>query len=193
MNPIFNEYITFLNDTSKTKVNDLKEGYFWLDKSIIKGFDKSGNIHKFYRVQISDDLSIDILKPKTGYDDIGEVDLASWNDLIEINKQHLQHIESESLQLIKEKMHKFNGYTSIIPVSMGKDSMVVAHLVRSLYPNIKSIFYLSIRAKRILWFTFTEFAAMPMFAIFTPHNRHSINYWLCIYHSFNPRRPRLLH
>lgn len=140
MNPIFNEYIKFLNDTSKTKVNDLKEGYFWLDKSIIKGFDKYGNVRKFYRVQINDNLSLDVLKPKTGYDNISDVDLASWNDLIDINKQHLQNIENSSLKLIEEKMHKFKDYTSIIPVSMGKDSMVVAHLVRSLYPDIKSIF-----------------------------------------------------
>ena len=30
MNPIFNEYIGFLNNTSKTKIKDLTEGYFWL-------------------------------------------------------------------------------------------------------------------------------------------------------------------
>ena len=40
MNTIFNEYIEFLNNTSKTKVEDLKEGYFWLDNQIIKAFDK---------------------------------------------------------------------------------------------------------------------------------------------------------
>ena len=104
MNPIFNEYITFLNDVSSTKVDDLSEGYFWIDKSIIKGFDKNGNVHKFYRVKISEDLYVDIVKPKTGYDNIGDVDLASWYDLIDINKQHLEHIEAESLQLIQEKM-----------------------------------------------------------------------------------------
>ena len=140
MNPIFNDYIKFLNDTSITKINNLKEGYFWLDKSIIKGFDKHGNIHKFYRVQIQDDLSVDVLKPKTGYDNIDEVELASWYDLIEMNKQHLEDIENQSLELIHEKMNKYSNYTPIIPVSMGKDSMVVAHLVRSLYPNTKAIF-----------------------------------------------------
>lgn len=139
MNPIFNEYIEFLNNTSGTKVDNLQEGYFWLDKNIIKGFDKSGNVHKFYRVKISDDLSVDVVKPKNGYDDIENVDLASWYDLIELNKNHLERIESESLALIQEKMNKFNNYTSIIPVSMGKDSMVVAYLVRRLYPETKAI------------------------------------------------------
>lgn len=58
MNPIFNEYLTFLRDTSGKQLSDLKEGYFWLDNQIIKGFDKQGNIHKFYRISISDDLKL---------------------------------------------------------------------------------------------------------------------------------------
>lgn len=60
MNPIFNEYLTFLRDTSGKQLSDLKEGYFWLDNQIIKGFDKQGNIHKFYRIKISD-LLLNIL------------------------------------------------------------------------------------------------------------------------------------
>lgn len=56
MNPIYNEYLTFLRDTTKQPLEDLKEGYFWLDKSIIKGFDKQGNEHKFYRVKIENSL-----------------------------------------------------------------------------------------------------------------------------------------
>ena len=52
MNPIYDEYITFLRSTSGEKLPGLMEGYFWLDKQIIKGFDKYGNIHKFYRVVI---------------------------------------------------------------------------------------------------------------------------------------------
>lgn len=140
MNPIFDEYIEFLNNTSKTKVSDLKEGYFWLNNAVIKGFDREGNIHKFYRVKVGDDLSVDIVKPKKGYDNIEDVDLISWYELVEMNKEHLESIEKESLELITEKMKKFKDYTSIIPVSMGKDSMVTAHLVRSVLPEAKAIF-----------------------------------------------------
>lgn len=49
-------------------------------------------------------------------------------------------LEADSLKLIKEKTEKFNTYTSIIPVSMGKDSMLTCHLVRKLYPETKAIF-----------------------------------------------------
>lgn len=52
MNPIFNEYITFLRNVTGEKLEDLREGYFWLDNQIIKGFDSGGKIHKFYRIRV---------------------------------------------------------------------------------------------------------------------------------------------
>lgn len=82
---------------------------------------------------------LDCTKLKS-YDNIADVDLASWQDLIELHKEHLTQLEADSLELIKEKTEKFNTYTSIIPVSMGKDSMLTCHLVRKLYPETKAIF-----------------------------------------------------
>ena len=130
MNPIFNECLKFLRDTSGESLQDLQEGYFWLDRQIIKGFDKQGKIHKFYKINISDSLELSIEKPKSGYKDVSEIDLASWDDLIEMNKPHLEKIESEAKKLIYEKLDKFDGYTPIVPISTGKDSMVVCYLVR---------------------------------------------------------------
>ena len=140
MNLIYKEYIKFLRDVTGKELADIKEGYFWLDKQIIKGFDKYGNIHKFYRVVISNDLSTVELKKLKDYDNVEDVDLASWQDLIEMKKEHLKQIESEALFLIKEKMKEYQEYTSIIPVSMGKDSMLTCYLVRSLYPDTKAVF-----------------------------------------------------
>lgn len=82
---------------------------------------------------------LDCTKLKS-YDNISDVDLASWQDLIKLQKEHLTQLEADSLELIKEKTEKFNTYTSIIPVSMGKDSMLTCHLVRKLYPETKAIF-----------------------------------------------------
>lgn len=68
MNPIYDEYIKFLRDMSGEKLPVLKEGYFWLNRQIIKGFDKQGNIHKFYKVVVSNDLEkVEIKKLKTYY------------------------------------------------------------------------------------------------------------------------------
>lgn len=140
MNPIFNEYLTFLRDISGESLSELKEGYFWLDRQIIKGFDKQGFLHKFYRISISDDLKLTIDKPKNSYSKIEDIDIASWNDIIEMNKPHLEEIENESKQLIREKMDKFSGYIPLVPVSMGKDSQVTCHLVRECFPDTKAIF-----------------------------------------------------
>lgn len=129
-----------MRDISDKQLSELKEGYFWLDNQIIKGFDKQGNIHKFYRIKVSDDLKLTIDKPKNGYSAIEQVEMISWNDLIEMNKSHLENIERESKQLIIDKMNKFEGYISLVPVSMGKDSQVTCHLVRECYPDTKAIF-----------------------------------------------------
>lgn len=140
MNPIFNEYIYFLRDTSGEELPELKEGYFWLDRQIIKGFDKQGNIHKFFKVNVSNDLSsVSITIPKN-YKTLSEIDLASWKDLVDMNCEHLRKIESDSFKLVQEKAEKYKKYIPLIPVSMGKDSMVISHLVRSLYPDTKAIF-----------------------------------------------------
>lgn len=140
MNPVFKEYIEFLKDTSGERLPELTEGYFWLDRQIIKGFDRQGNIHKFFKVNVNNNLSaVSITIPK-GYKTLNEIDLISWKDLIDMNYNHLRKMESDSFKLIKEKTEKYKGHTPLIPVSMGKDSMVVAHLVRNLYPDTKAIF-----------------------------------------------------
>ena len=140
MNPIFNEYITFLRNTSGNELTDLKEGYFWLDRQIIKGFDKQGNLYKFYRVNISDTLQLSIEQPKTRYKQMEDIDLASWDEVVALNQAHLQQIEKEAKQLIIEKMDKFKDYIPLIPVSMGKDSQVTCYLVREIFPDTKAIF-----------------------------------------------------
>ena len=140
MNPIYNEYIKFLRDTSGEELPYLKEGFFWLDKQIIKGFDSQLVEHKFYRVKVSDNLEkVEILKLKS-YEDPSEVDLIDWRTMVNLKENHLREIEHEALCLIHEKIEDYNTHTPIIPVSMGKDSMVTCHLARQLYPNTKAIF-----------------------------------------------------
>lgn len=140
MNPIFNEYLTFLRDTTGKQLSELKEGYFWLDNQIIKGFDRQGNIHKFYRIKISDSLKVLIDKPKNGYENIEDIDLASWTELIEINKSHLENIENESTEIIKNVFNTKREYDFYCCTSTGKDSSVVLNIVHNIRPNIKIMF-----------------------------------------------------
>lgn len=140
MNPIFNEYITFLRDTSGESLPDLKEGYFWLDRQIVKGFDKQGNIHKFYRINISDSLKLSIDCPKSGYDKVEDIDLASWDDVIEMNKEIIRQKEKESLELIAKVLSDYKDYSPQILTSGGKDSSVTMRLVRKVQNNVHAIF-----------------------------------------------------
>jgi 3'-phosphoadenosine 5'-phosphosulfate sulfotransferase (PAPS reductase)/FAD synthetase len=136
LNLVFKEYCQFLKDKTGLELN---EGYYWYDNSIIKAFDKQGNIHKIYRLKVNDDLSMTYSIPK-GYDDIRSFDLASWEDTIEVNKDRIEALERESLELIKNKIEKFANFTPLIPISTGKDSMVVTYLVRKILPDTKAVF-----------------------------------------------------
>lgn len=85
-------------------------------------------------------MKLSIEKPKNGYETVESVDIASWDELIDINKERLEKIEREAKQLIVDKMSKFAGYIPLVPVSMGKDSQVTCHLVRECFPDTKAIF-----------------------------------------------------
>ena len=137
MNPIFREYCEFLKD----KVNlELEEGYYWLDNSIIKAFDKQGNIHKLYRIVINDeDLSMAYKVPK-GYSKREDIDIANWDDVIEMNKEIIRQKEKESLELIEKVLSDYKDYSPQILTSGGKDSSVTMHLVRKVQNNIHAIF-----------------------------------------------------
>lgn len=137
MNPIFKEYCKFL----KEKVNlELEEGYYWLDNQIIKVFDKQGNVHKLYRITINNkDLSISYKVPND-YSKIEDINIAGWNDVIEVNKKQIRQKEKESLELIKSVLSEYKDYSSQILTSGGKDSSVTMHLVRKVQNSIHAIF-----------------------------------------------------
>lgn len=89
MNPIYNEYIQFLNSYS-VNIPDLKEGYFWLDNSIIKAYDTNGNLHKIYRIKIDNNLNITCSTYQNK-----EFSIESWQDTINRNKNRLDERERE--------------------------------------------------------------------------------------------------
>lgn len=140
MNPIYNEYITFLRNMSGEKLSDLEEGYFWLDKQIIKGFDLQGKEHKFYRVKVYNDLkTVEVIKPKK-YDAIENITIISWQRLAKLQKNHLDKLKANSLKLVNECLDKYEEYMPIVLTSGGKDSSVIMDLVRQVDPCVKAVF-----------------------------------------------------
>lgn len=133
MNLIYNEYIDFLKN--KGMKYNLKEGYYWYDKSIIKAYDKNGNIHKILRLKVNDDLSIEFKEYKNKY-----FEIESWYDTIERRKEEILELEKHSIELIKTSISIFDDRIISIPSSGGKDSGVVTYLVRQVSENPLIIF-----------------------------------------------------
>ena len=133
INPIFKEYIQFLKDN---KVDlDLQEGCYWLDKQIIKAYDKGGNIQKIARIVTDDKLNITY---KTYKDKIKPIE--PWEDTITRNKTKLKQLEENSIKLIQSKLSQYHKHQPIILTSGGKDSSVTQYLVRQVDPSVVGMF-----------------------------------------------------
>ena len=100
MLPVFNDYIFFLKEKNK-ELDFLKEGIYWYDRSIIKAFDKKGNIIKIARLKIDDDLNLEIKKYKNK-----NMELETWEDTINRNLNHLNQIEKESKVIINKYINQ---------------------------------------------------------------------------------------
>lgn len=135
LNPIFKEAIQFFNDKN-VKIEQLKEGYYWFDRQIIKAFDKEGNIHKIARIFTDDELELTCKL----YEVPKDLEIESWNETALRYKEHLLQLEKESLDVIQDKKQKYSDYEPIILTSGGKDSVVTSHLVKKVTDNPLSIY-----------------------------------------------------
>ena len=133
MNLVFKEYIGFLEN--KGLKYKLEEGYYWLDNSIIKAFDKEGNLHKVLRIYINDNLEMTFKEYKDK-----PFEIESWNETVKRNENRLLELEFKSRLLIKRNKEKYKDRIIAVPSSGGKDSSVVTYLVKQLIKNPKIIF-----------------------------------------------------
>lgn len=125
MLPIFNGYIEYLKNNGVDL--PLKEGIYWLDNAIIKAFDKDGIERKVYKIITNDDLTI-TYKTFCIPTKVLNSGFETWEETINRNKKRLDSLELESIDLIRDRCEKYNGYKYVILNSTGKDSMVVRHL-----------------------------------------------------------------
>lgn len=135
MNPIFKEAIQFFNDKG-VNIEQLKEGYYWFDRQIIKAFDREGQIHKIARIFTDDELELTYKL----YEIPKDLEVESWNETVIRYKEHLLQLEKESLDVIQDKKQKYNDYEPIILTSGGKDSVVTSYLVKKVTENPLSIY-----------------------------------------------------
>jgi 3'-phosphoadenosine 5'-phosphosulfate sulfotransferase (PAPS reductase)/FAD synthetase len=134
MLPIFKKYIKFLKEKNK-ELDFLKEGIYWCDRSIIKAFDKKGNIIKIARLKIDDDLNLEIKKYKNK-----NIELETWEDTINRNLSHLNDLENKSKETICKYLNKYSNRKIAILSSGGKDSTITTYLVKKCIDNPRIIF-----------------------------------------------------
>jgi len=121
--PIFKEYIQFLKDSGVDI--PIQEGYYWLDRQIIKGYDVEGNLHKIYRIKIDDNLNITYTKYKNK-----KTQFESWQNTIQRKLKRLNILEKHANKLIRFVLDKYKDYQPVVLYSGGKDSIVTNHLVQ---------------------------------------------------------------
>lgn len=133
MNLVYGDFIQFLKDNGMNY--DLKEDYYWLDRMIIKAYDKQGNIHKILRIYVDDDFNISFKKYKTK-----PFEIESWQETAIRHKDRILQLEQDSIAITKQLLNKYKDYTPYICHSGGKDSTVLCNIVRQVNPDIPILF-----------------------------------------------------
>mgnify|MGYP005905607115 FL=1 len=133
--PIFKEQIRMWSDLGFNI--PITEGFYWLDRGIIRAFSPDGILHRLYKCKVNDDLTINIVKHKEYCDFKPE----SWEETYERLKNDLQNKIDESLNVIKSTLDTYSNYDFWCLTSTGKDSTVVLDLVYKVTSNVKVMLY----------------------------------------------------
>lgn len=134
MIPIFDNYRNMLKEFN-IDLSQYDRDKLWIDRLIIRGFDKKGNCRKICRLKVTDNLEYE-------YKFYGNIpkneELCNYEELYYLFEKQILAKEKSSLNLIKNTILDFykNGYVIVLPTSMGKDSKLVEYLVNKCKLNI---------------------------------------------------------
>jgi 3'-phosphoadenosine 5'-phosphosulfate sulfotransferase (PAPS reductase)/FAD synthetase len=126
MLPIFKDYRKMLLDNG-LDLSEYDEDKLWVDRLIIRGISKKGEIKKICRLKVTDELEYEY----KFYSDIPKnEELETWEETYLRIYDEISDKEIESDKIIKEVVTKYynDGYSIIIPTSMGKDSKLTEYL-----------------------------------------------------------------
>lgn len=134
MQPIFTEFINYMKD--KGYNIPITEGTYWLDNGFIKAFTSDGVLHKLYKYKVNDDLTINVTK----YKDYVKDKFETWLETAERLSDKINSLVTESIDVIKDTVSKYNYSEMWVLTSTGKDSMVVLNLVQKVIPDVNVMF-----------------------------------------------------
>lgn len=134
MRPVFDEFIQFIKHNGNDV--DLIEGYYWIERTIIKAYDIYGQVHQVGRLHYVDNSERVKYIPYPKEDFI----IASWNDIANRKSNIIKKRMQESIRTIKKSLELYPEHQPIVLYSTGKDSEVVLNLAKKLVPEIKVIY-----------------------------------------------------
>lgn len=130
---VFNNEIEFLQRELGVEIP--KESAF-MDRMCIKVLDNNDKWHIIYRIKASE-MKIELIKDNRKV--LKEINIKSWNEIINENEKHLLELENKSKDIVKEHLKKYPDYKPCVPVSGGKDS-AVTHYIVNLITDEQTIF-----------------------------------------------------
>lgn len=134
MRLIFDEEREFLKRVLDLEIP--KDSAF-MNKMCIKMINSKGKWQTIYRLHCKNEkLEINNDSSKR----LKEMKFKTWWELIEENKDYLLQLEENSIEIIKKYSKIYENYTMSVPVSGGKDSAIVHHLVNKVIKNEETIF-----------------------------------------------------
>lgn len=125
MLPIFKEYRKMLLNFN-VDLSNYDEDKLWIDRMIIRGFDKKGKDRKICRLKVTDDLKYE----HKYYDKIPNNDeLENYEETYQRMSKQIKEKEVESIQVTKDMIQKYPNHKIILTTSMGKDSKLTEHIL----------------------------------------------------------------
>lgn len=135
MQPIFSEYIRFLRDNG-CDASWFRERTYWLDHNIVKGFLRGGQLTSLFKIAVSDDFAVALVKHKQNVDGL---QFETWDETVQRMRPHIDELERSSIALLRQ--YAATTDRKIINTnSTGKDSMVVTHLAEKAGLNFETYF-----------------------------------------------------
>lgn len=123
MQPVYPEYIRFLNDNG-CDTTWFRENTYWIDNNLIKAFMPDGKRVSLYKLYVNDALEVSLEKHKSNP---GDVQFETWTQTIQRMQPHIEEIEANSIAKLKS-FCATQDHMIVNLNSTGKDSMVVTAL-----------------------------------------------------------------
>lgn len=126
MLPVFNEYRSMLKEYG-IDLSQYDKNKLWVDRLIIKGIGKDREIKKICRLKVTEELEYEY----KFYSNIPKnEELETWEETYLRMSNEISDRETESDKIIREVVMKYydDGYSIILPTSMGKDSKLTEYL-----------------------------------------------------------------